>query len=118
MALFGTAVLVGSRWSDFHELRTASAEDGGSSSGGGDSGGCGGGRCGGEGAAAAEAEVARSSSQNLMETRFRRRWRERDLIGEGWMQSERRRVAGSREGTIARVTVRAFRGKPVSCARL
>jgi uncharacterized protein (TIGR04222 family) len=53
VALFGTVVLVGSGWSDFHELRTASSGDGGSSSGGGDGGGCsgggGGGGCGGGG---------------------------------------------------------------------
>ena len=56
VALFGTAVLVGSGWSDFHELRTASAAGGGTSggdgggggcSGGGGGGGCGGGGCGG-----------------------------------------------------------------------
>jgi uncharacterized protein (TIGR04222 family) len=50
VALFGTVVLVGSAWSDFHRMRTSS--DGGSggdggSSGGGDGGGCGGGGCGG-----------------------------------------------------------------------
>jgi uncharacterized protein (TIGR04222 family) len=49
VALFGTMVLAGSGFSDFHRLRTASAgSDGGSSSGGdGGSGGCGGGGCGG-----------------------------------------------------------------------
>ena len=47
VALFGTVVLVGSGWSDFHELRTASSGgDGGISSGCG-GGGCGGGGCGG-----------------------------------------------------------------------
>jgi uncharacterized protein (TIGR04222 family) len=50
VALFGTSVLVGSAWGDFHRMRTSS--DGGSggdggSSGGGDGGGCGGGGCGG-----------------------------------------------------------------------
>lgn len=50
VALFGTTVLVGSEWGDFHRMRTSS--DGGSggdggSSGGGDGGGCGGGGCGG-----------------------------------------------------------------------
>lgn len=47
VALFGTAVLVGSSWSDFHELRSASSSDGGSSGGDGGGGGCGGGGCGG-----------------------------------------------------------------------
>lgn len=48
VALFGTAVLVGSGWSDFHELRSASSGDSGSSGGGdGGGGGCGGGGCGG-----------------------------------------------------------------------
>lgn len=50
VALFGTAVLVGSGWEDFHRMRTAdsgsSGSDGGSSDGGGGSG-CGGGGCGG-----------------------------------------------------------------------
>ena len=50
VALFGTVVLVGSTYGDFHRMRTSS--DGGSggdggSSGGGDGGGCGGGGCGG-----------------------------------------------------------------------
>jgi len=49
VALFGTTVLVGSEWNDFHRMRTS---DGGGSSGdsgssGGDGGGCGGGGCGG-----------------------------------------------------------------------
>jgi uncharacterized protein (TIGR04222 family) len=49
VALFGTAVLAGSEWNNFHRMRTAgeggsSSSDGGSSDGG--SGGCGGG-CGG-----------------------------------------------------------------------
>ncbi|WEJ99781.1 MAG: TIGR04222 domain-containing membrane protein [Candidatus Sphingomonas phytovorans] len=48
VALFGTSVLVGSGWSDFHTLRTASSGDSGSGSGdGGGGGGCGGGGCGG-----------------------------------------------------------------------
>lgn len=49
VALFGTAVLVGSDWGDFHRMRTSdggSGGDGGSSSGDG-GGGCGGGGCGG-----------------------------------------------------------------------
>ena len=50
VALFGTAVLAGSAWGDFHRMRTAgdsnSGGDGGSSSGDG-GGGCGGGGCGG-----------------------------------------------------------------------
>lgn len=45
VALFGTAVLAGSGWSDFHQLRNASSGDGGS--GGSADGGCGGGGCGG-----------------------------------------------------------------------
>lgn len=48
VALFGTSVLIGSAWGDFHSFRTASSSDGGgsgSSDGGG--GGCGGGGCGG-----------------------------------------------------------------------
>ncbi|HEY5710580.1 MAG TPA: TIGR04222 domain-containing membrane protein [Allosphingosinicella sp.] len=48
VALFGTVVLAGSGWSDFHKLRTAG--DGGGSCGssdGGGGGGCGGGGCGG-----------------------------------------------------------------------
>ena len=53
VALFGTAVLVGSGWSDFHLLRTASSGGSGSSgdsgSGGDGDGGCGGGGCGGGG---------------------------------------------------------------------
>jgi len=51
VALFGTAVLVGSDWGEFHTLRQASSgSDGGGSSssdGGGGGGGCGGGGCGG-----------------------------------------------------------------------
>ena len=48
VALFGTTVLVGSGWSDFHKLRAAGSGDGGGSSGCGDGGsGCGGGGCGG-----------------------------------------------------------------------
>jgi uncharacterized protein (TIGR04222 family) len=49
VALFGTAVLVGSGWAGFHQLRSASSgSDGGSSSSdGGGSSGCGGGGCGG-----------------------------------------------------------------------
>ncbi|MDP5278033.1 TIGR04222 domain-containing membrane protein [Sphingomonas sp. DG1-23] len=51
VALFGTTVLVGSEWGDFHRMRASdgggSGGDGGSSSGGGDGGGCGGGGCGG-----------------------------------------------------------------------
>jgi uncharacterized protein (TIGR04222 family) len=53
VALFGTAVLVGSGWGDFHSLRRAGGGDGGSaggscgSDGGGGGGGCGGGGCGG-----------------------------------------------------------------------
>jgi len=50
VALFGTTVLIGSGWSDFHELRSASSGGGGSSSSdGGGSSGCGGGGCGGGG---------------------------------------------------------------------
>ena len=51
VALFGTVVLAGSGWSDFHLLRTASSAGGGSSgdSGSGGDGGCGGGGCGGGG---------------------------------------------------------------------
>ena len=55
VALFGTVVLAGSGWSDFHQLRTAKAGDGGGwsgcggSSGGDGGGGCGGGGCGGGG---------------------------------------------------------------------
>ena len=48
VALFGTAALAGSTWSDFHKLRQAGGDGG--SGGGGDSGGdsgCGGGGCGG-----------------------------------------------------------------------
>jgi uncharacterized protein (TIGR04222 family) len=46
VALFGTAVLAGSGWSDFHRLRKSEASTcGGGCSGGG--GGCGGGGCGG-----------------------------------------------------------------------
>jgi uncharacterized protein (TIGR04222 family) len=49
VALFGTAVLAGSEWNDFHRMRSASdggssSSDGGSSDGGS---GCGGGGCGG-----------------------------------------------------------------------
>lgn len=50
VALFGTAVLVGSDWGGFHQMRQASSgSDGGSSGGdgGGGGGGCGGGGCGG-----------------------------------------------------------------------
>jgi uncharacterized protein (TIGR04222 family) len=54
VALFGTAVLAGSGWADFHRLRQAASSggyggDGGSScgGGGGGGGGCGGGGCGG-----------------------------------------------------------------------
>ncbi|MEP9357278.1 TIGR04222 domain-containing membrane protein [Sphingomonas sp. KR3-1] len=50
VALFGTAVLVGSDWGDFHQMRSASSSGSGcGSSGGGDGGGggCGGGGCGG-----------------------------------------------------------------------
>ena len=44
VALFGTAVLVGSGFADFHTLRHASSDGGGGGSdGGGDGGGCGGG---------------------------------------------------------------------------
>ncbi len=47
VALFGTAVLVGSGWADFHKLRNAGG-DGGGGGGDGDGGsGCGGGGCGG-----------------------------------------------------------------------
>ena len=50
VALFGTVVLAGSGWSDFHQLRTAKAGDGGGWSGcGSNSGGDGGGGCGGGG---------------------------------------------------------------------
>lgn len=45
VALFGTTVLAGSAWSDFHQLRSSSSSDGGGSDSGG--GGCGGGGCGG-----------------------------------------------------------------------
>ena len=47
VALFGTGVLAGSPWSDYHALRTAGSSDGGSSSGGCGGGGGGGGGCGG-----------------------------------------------------------------------
>jgi len=51
VALFGTAVLVGSDWGGFHQMRAASSGSDGGSSGGGDGGGggsgCGGGGCGG-----------------------------------------------------------------------
>lgn len=50
VALFGTSVLVGSSWADFHQLRTASSGDsgsGGSSDGGSSGCGGGGGGCGG-----------------------------------------------------------------------
>jgi uncharacterized protein (TIGR04222 family) len=50
VALFGTAVLVGSGWAGFHTLRTSNASSGGDSGGGGSDGGgggCGGGGCGG-----------------------------------------------------------------------
>lgn len=46
VALFGTAVLVGSGFDDFHKLRNTSSSDGGGGDGGSDGGGCGGG-CGG-----------------------------------------------------------------------
>jgi uncharacterized protein (TIGR04222 family) len=49
VALFGTAVLVGSGWGDFHSLRRAGGGDGGSSGGCGSDGGGGGGGCGGGG---------------------------------------------------------------------
>jgi uncharacterized protein (TIGR04222 family) len=51
VALFGTAVLVGSPWGDFHRMRSTSSDSGGSSDSGsssdGGGGGCGGGGCGG-----------------------------------------------------------------------
>ena len=51
VALFGTAVLVGSAWGDFHRMRSESSSSGGDSGSGGDGGssggGCGGGGCGG-----------------------------------------------------------------------
>jgi len=50
VALFGTIVLAGSAWSDFHLLRSASTGGdggGGGSDSGSDGGGCGGGGCGG-----------------------------------------------------------------------
>lgn len=50
VALFGTAVLVGSGWDAFHALRSSSSsssDGGGGGDGGGDGGGCGGGGCGG-----------------------------------------------------------------------
>ena len=51
VALFGTAVLMGSELDPFHKMRAASGGDsgssGGDSGGGGDGGGCGGGGCGG-----------------------------------------------------------------------
>ena len=49
VALFGTVVLAGSAWSDFHQLRNASSssDGGGGGDGGSDGGGCGGGGCGG-----------------------------------------------------------------------
>lgn len=48
VALFGTTVLIGSYWSDYHDLRRASSNDGGSNSSDSSSdGGCGGGGCGG-----------------------------------------------------------------------
>lgn len=50
VALFGTTVLVGSGWADFHTLRNAGSSDGGGGGGGdggGGGGGCGGGGCGG-----------------------------------------------------------------------
>jgi len=48
VALFGTGVLAGSSWSDFHTLRSSSSGgDGGSGGGDGGGGGCGGGGCGG-----------------------------------------------------------------------
>ncbi|WBY08462.1 TIGR04222 domain-containing membrane protein [Sphingomonas sp. 7/4-4] len=48
VALFGTTVLVGSTWGDFHRMR-ANSGDSGSGGGGGDGGGGGGGGCGGGG---------------------------------------------------------------------
>jgi hypothetical protein len=46
--LFGTAVLAGSGWSDFHRLRSAGDNGGACGGGSGDGGsGCGGGGCGG-----------------------------------------------------------------------
>lgn len=45
VALFGTTVLAGSAWADFHKMRQSSSGDGGSSDGGSDGGG--GGGCGG-----------------------------------------------------------------------
>ena len=48
VALFGTAVLAGSAWGDFHRMRAASG-DGGSGGGGDGGSGCGGGGCGGGG---------------------------------------------------------------------
>jgi len=50
VALFGTTVLVGSAWGDFHRMRTTSGDSGsggGGDGGGGGGGGCGGGGCGG-----------------------------------------------------------------------
>lgn len=49
VALFGTAVLAGSGWAAFHQMRSAGSGDGGGGSGdgSGDGGGCGGGGCGG-----------------------------------------------------------------------
>lgn len=46
VALFGTTVLAGSAWGDFHRMR-ANSGDGGSGGGGDGGGGCGGGGCGG-----------------------------------------------------------------------
>ena len=47
VALFGTIVLAGSGWEEFHRLRSAGSDGGGSSDSGGDGGGGGGGSCGG-----------------------------------------------------------------------
>lgn len=47
VALYGTAILAGSYWSDYHALRRASGSDGGSSSDSGSGDGGGGGGCGG-----------------------------------------------------------------------
>lgn len=46
VALFGTGVLAGSSWSEFHTLRSSSSSGDGGSSGGDGGGGCGGGGCG------------------------------------------------------------------------
>lgn len=47
VALFGTTVLVGSAWAEFHKMRASSGSGGDGGGGGGDGGGCGGGGCGG-----------------------------------------------------------------------